>query len=49
MTCTKCSCGMWTDPDGNDKDGFVWCSHYHGWMNNNGSCYNDDTRSREKI
>lgn len=43
MSCTKCSRGMWVDPDGKEKPGFVWCGTYHGWMSNNGFCNQDDT------
>jgi hypothetical protein len=46
MTCTKCSNGMWVDPDGKEKPGFVWCHTYYGWMSNNGFCNQDDTGKR---
>jgi hypothetical protein len=43
MSCKQCTAGMWTDTDGKSKEGFMYCTVYRGWMNENGSCNQDSS------
>jgi len=43
MSCHQCGNSAWADPEDRQKEGFMWCGLYHGWMSESGFCNQDTT------
>jgi len=48
MSCRHCGNSAWANPDEQQKEGFMWCGLYHGWMSENGFC-NQDTSMKRSV